>query len=389
MNVTRTLGAIATIALTLGLGACAGGAQEKASSGHTPALSVTDVAGRTVSFDAQPKRILLAEGRALMATSVLNKENPAKDVVAIGADLHKAAPSFESALRQARPQVSKLPMIGSIEKGDVTVENMLSFKPDAVVMTLDQKEAAEKAGFLQKMDQAKLSYVFIDFRRKPLENTTKSMATLGKIFGGKAISRAKEFNKFYQSKVDDVSQRVSRESDKPRTFLWRAAGLKDCCSTYANLNLGDVITAAGGHNLGVDLLRTSAGDVTPEKIVATQPEHIIATGGSWAKDPKKPESVPHVELGYNVTDDDAQRTLAGLLKTPGFSLLKAPKDGKLHAVYHQFYDSPFNVFALEQFAAWQHPKQFKGVDLTKDFAKFHEDYLPFGYRGVFFVTLKK
>ena len=83
MNVTRTLGAIATIALTLGLGACAGGAQEKASSGHTPALSVTDVAGRTVSFDAQPKRILLAEGRALMATSVLNKENPAKDVVAL------------------------------------------------------------------------------------------------------------------------------------------------------------------------------------------------------------------------------------------------------------------------------------------------------------------
>ena len=191
MNVTRTLGAIATIALTLGLGACAGGAQEKASSGHTPALSVTDVAGRTVSFDAQPKRILLAEGRALMATSVLNKENPAKDVVAIGADLHKAAPSFESALRQARPQVSKLPMIGSIAKGDVTVENMLSFKPDAVVMTLDQKEAAEKAGFLQKMDQAKLPHVFIDFRRKPLENTTKSMATLGKIFGGKAISRAK------------------------------------------------------------------------------------------------------------------------------------------------------------------------------------------------------
>ena len=63
--------------------------------------------------------------------------------------------------------------------------------------------------------------------------------------------------------------------------------------------------------------------------MATQPEHIIATGGSWAKDPKKPESVPHVELGYNVTDDDAQRTLAGLLKTPGFSLLKAPKDGKL------------------------------------------------------------
>ena len=62
MNVTRTLGAIATIALTLGLGACAGGAQEKASSGHTPALSVTDVAGRTVSFDAQPSAFFWLRG---------------------------------------------------------------------------------------------------------------------------------------------------------------------------------------------------------------------------------------------------------------------------------------------------------------------------------------
>lgn len=389
MNVTRALGAIATVALALGLGACAGGSPEKEPSGHASALKVTDVAGRTVSFDAQPQRILLAEGRALMATSVLNKKDPAKNVVAVGGDLHQAAPSFESALYRARPQVSTLPVIGSIAKGDVTVENMLSFKPDAVVMTLDQKESAEKTGFLQKMDQVKLPYVFIDFRKKPLENTTKSMTTLGRIFGGKAVDRAKEFNTFYQSKVDDVLRRVSRAGDKPRTFLWRAAGLKDCCSTFADLNLGDVVTAAGGHNLGEDLLRTPAGDVTPEKVVATQPEHIIATGGSWAKDPKKAESVPHVQLGYNVTEDVAQKTLAGLLKTPGFSLLKAPKEGRTHAVYHQFYDSPFNVFALEQFAAWQHPKQFEGVDPTKDFAKFHKDYLPFDYHGVFFVTLKK
>ena len=90
MNVTRTLGTVATVALALGLGACAGGVQEKESGGHAPALKVTDVAGRTVSFDAQPQRVLLAEGRALMATSILNKQDPAKNVVAIGADLHQA-----------------------------------------------------------------------------------------------------------------------------------------------------------------------------------------------------------------------------------------------------------------------------------------------------------
>ena len=309
MNVTRTLGTVATVALALGLGACAGGVQEKESGGHAPALKVTDVAGRTVSFDAQPQRVLLAEGRALMATSILNKQDPAKNVVAIGADLHQAAPSFESALQQARPRVSTLPTIGSVAKGDVTVENMLSFKPDAVVMTLDQKEPAEKAGFLQKMDQAKLPYVFIDFRRKPLENTTKSMSTLGQIFGGKAVARASEFNKFYQAKVDDVSRRVSREGGKPRTFLWRAAGLKDCCSTYANLNLGDVVTAAGG---GTVLGRISSG----------HPRVMSPPRRSWQLSPIT--SLPPVARGLRIRRSQSLFPMSNLAITPPMTLPRRP-----------------------------------------------------------------
>lgn len=81
--------------LALGLAACgASGVVDSNSdaNGAGGSVTVTDVTGRQVSFDHKPERILLAEGRGLFATSILNKEDPMEKVVAIGSDLHKAAP---------------------------------------------------------------------------------------------------------------------------------------------------------------------------------------------------------------------------------------------------------------------------------------------------------
>ncbi|ERA60909.1 ferrisiderophore receptor Irp6A, partial [Corynebacterium diphtheriae DSM 43988] len=62
--------------------------------------------------------------------------------------------------------------------------------------------------------------------------------------------------------------------------------------------------------------------------------------------------------------------------------------GDLHAVFHQFYDSPYNIFALEQFAQWLQPEEFKDLDAVKDFKEFHKKWMPFEFSGVFFVTDK-
>lgn len=393
MKLTKTFAALGCAALSFVAAACGADADfagqgDKAAgaNGNGAALSVTDVAGRTVDFDKAPERVVLGEGRAMFATSLLNKDNPGENVVAIGSDLHQAAPSFEAKLFEAKTELKDLPTIGSIAKGDVTVENLIAQKPDVVVMTLDHKKAAEQSGYLTKLDQAGLKYVFTDFRQKPLENTTKSVELLGQILGEE--DNAKKFTDFYTKRVNEITERAAKIDDKPKTFIWRAAGLKDCCATVNKSNLGDLVTAAGGENLGDSLLDTESGDVTAEKVLSVQPEQIIATGGSWALDPKKPEVLPHVELGYTAEPATAERTLEGLLKTPGFDTLTAPKDGNLHAAFHQFYDSPYNVFALEQFAKWLHPNEFADLDPAADFAKFHDDYLPFKYSGTFFTSLE-
>ncbi|WCZ31598.1 ABC transporter substrate-binding protein [Corynebacterium massiliense] len=389
----KSAGAVALSALTaLGLTACAGDpAAESNSAGDTSAaagdeaMTVTDVVGREVTFDHQPERILLAEGRAMFTTSLLDKDNPADKVVALGSDLHDAAPTFEEKIEEVDPEIKDLPTVGNIGKGDTTVENLLANKPDVIVMTLDHKKAAEESGFLDKMDQSGLKYVFTDYRQKPLDNTPKSVTLMGELLGKE--DKAKEFTDFYEKKVDDIEKRAAKLEDKPSTFVWRAAGLKDCCGTVKDSNLGDLVNAAGGDNLGDHLLTGDSGDVTAEKILAEQPEHFIATGGAWAKNPEKPEVLPHVEMGYTADSEMADETLRGLLRTPGFEELKAAKEGNLHGVYHQFYDSPYNVFALEAFAKWLHPEEFDDLDPEKDFADFHHNWLPFEYSGTFFNTV--
>lgn len=383
--------AVVAATATLGLAACgAAGTSNSESSGGANgsgnAVTVTDVTGRQVHLDSQPKKVLLAEGRGLFVTSLLNKENPTENVVAIGSDLHKAAPSYEAKLSAVHQQYNDLPTVGNIAKGDVSVEALLSHKPDITVLSLDHKKAAEESGLLKKMDQSGLKYVFSDFRQKPLENTTKTISMYGQLFGKE--DKAKEFNDFYDSKVKGITDRANAAKNKPKTLVWRAAGMKDCCSTVKDSNLGDLVNAAGGKNMGDELLDTESGDLTAEKILSEQPEQIIATGGSWAKDPDEPEVLPHVELGYRAQPATAKKTLKGLVSTPGFTALKAPKKGNLHAAYHQFYDSPLNVFALEQFAQWLHPELFQDVDVERDFADFHKKWMPFEYSGTFFTSAK-
>lgn len=389
MVLKKKLAAGLVAAATLATVACsAGGNVDQKGSGSAAAsgakVVLKDVTGRSVELDKKPERVVLGEGRGMFAAALLDPKNPTEHVVALGSDLHTAAPTFEEKLFQVAPKAKDLPTIGNAAKGDVTVENLVALKPDVIVFTLDHKKAIEKNGFLDKVDQAGLKYVFTDFRQKPLENTTKSVELLGQVLDEE--KRAKEFTDFYNAQVADVKARVADVKEKPRTLVWRAAGLKDCCATVKNSNLGDLVNAAGGTNIGDTLLDQESGDLTAEKVVAEQPEVIIATGGSWAKDPKKPEVLPHVELGYKSSDEAAEKTLAGLLATPGFDALKAPKEGELHAAFHQFYDSPYNVFALQQFAKWLHPDKFEDVDPAKNFADFHKEWLPIEYSGTFFAT---
>lgn len=388
------------VATALGLTACADNGSEadtthvstsetaSAQSGTSQArtadgaVTVTDAAGRTLQFNELPERIVLAEGRAAYATALLQDE-PLHNVVVYGQDLEKAAGAFRDKLFELQPEAKDMPTIGMIQKGDVTVENLLAQKPDVVIMTLDQKKAVEESGFLSDMDAAGLKYAFIDFRQKPLENTTVSMQLLGDLLG--QSERAEKYNEFYNAKVKEITDRVAETTDRPDVLIWMAAGFNDCCAVAGDANLGTLVTAAGGHNLGPEVLGADSTTITAEKLIELNPDKLIVTGGEWARDPNRTDAVRHVELGYQSSPELALQTCDGPLSQAGMDQLDATKTGNYFAVYHQFYDNPYNVFALEAFAKWIHPEQFADLNPTQDFKDFHKEWLPFEYSGAFFI----
>lgn len=98
-----------------------------------------------------------------------------------------------------------------------------------------------------------------------MKNTAPSVRLLGKVLGHE--KEAEEYAEFYESKVNMVQERLEKAKATPTpTFLWRAPGYFDCCSTFAKSNLAQIVNAAGGENVGDDMIDAKQGQVSPEAL---------------------------------------------------------------------------------------------------------------------------
>ena len=364
------------------------GAAEEVTGGSSgdAEFSFTEITGRDVELDKAPDRVILGEGRSLFATGVLNTDNPLDKVVGIGTDLKQTVPDYYNALEKELPSVNEVPEIGGFTKGDVTVEKLVSLDPDLIVLSLDQYDASREAGLTDKMDQAGLKYAVTDFRRDPLENTPKTMDIFGEIFGQE--DRAEEFNSDWQKTVDLVEDRAEKVKDKPKTFVWRAAGVSDCCGSWNDSNISQLVNAAGGENIGDKVIPGESGTITPEKVLESDPDMIIATGGDWSE-MKDDEGHPvgYAAVGYGIDEKEAKGSIAKLPeKQAGFDKLRAVKEHHLHSMWHQFYNSPFNYLALLQVAEWIDPEAYTDMDVAKQWMDAQEKYSPVSGEGTFFST---
>lgn len=386
-NKLRAIAALAAIpALALTLAGCSGAEPkaDKAKGGET--MKVTDVAGREVELPKKVERMVFGESRLSYASVLLNKENPTEGVVAWGKDLQSNAPDIYGKMLEKNPKIKDIPTIGSLHKGDIDLEAILKHKPQVMFISLDSYKAGKENGMLGKLDAAKLPYLVTDFRQQPVENTEKTVELLGKVTGKE--DKAKEFIKFYKEQTDPiVAKGKETAATSPTTFIWRAPGLLNCCSTFAKSNFAAILVASGGKNLA-DTVTPQEGSLTAEAVINAQPDQVLATGGDWAKKKlNKDSKVGFLPLGYTIDKETATNGLKAIMEQPGFSELKAVKSGDVHGVYHQLYDSPWNFIAYQQFAKWSNPDAFKDVDTEKSWKDFHSKFLPWEPSGTFFVSL--
>lgn len=348
-------------------------------------VTVKDVTGRDVEVNVPVSHVILGEGRQIYFLAALDKENPFQHVVGWRDDLSKADPETYDAYLAKYPDIAKLPTFGGMKDGTFDVEQAVALKPDVILMNIDAKTATEEAGYIEKLAKVSIPLVYVDFREKPMENTEPSMRLMGKLIGKEKI--AEDFITFRAESIAKVTDTLEKANPKkPVVFMERAGGYSDdCCMSFGNENFGKMVELAGGINMAKDIIPGTFGTVNPEQIIASNPEQIIITGGNWNG------YVPGgnwVGVGYGADVKEARRKLENLTKRPAFTGVQAVKDGNVHAIWHQFYNNPYQFVAIQEIAKWLHPDLFKDLDPEATFKELHARFLPLDYKPGYFVSLK-
>ncbi len=349
-------------------------------------ITVTDIAGREVTVNAPVSRVMLADSRVLVALNILHPQSPLKGIIAWDDALIKKAPDLSAAYSKKFPELSKIPVFPNPYTTDFSVEKALVTQPDLLIFDIGLQSKLTESGTLSLLEKSGLPVIFIDFRQYPLKNTMPSMTLLGQVFG--EPQQAEAFNQFYQQRLDLIRSKVATldKGQRPSVFIERAAGISGedyCCKTFGNGNFGEFVEIAGGNNLGSQWFSTGmGGEINEEQLIHSNPEYYLMTAADWDSTRKGSSSVP---LGYTGDKAKSQARLTKLMERPKLRSLSAYQNKQVLALYQQYYDTPFNIIAVEAIAKFLHPNLFTELDPQADSDYLHKTFTALEGDGVFWV----
>lgn len=348
-------------------------------------VTVTDVAGRQVTLNAPVERVILGEGRQVYFVAALDRDNPFRRVVGWRADLNEADPYTYDAYRAKFPQIAQIPTFGGFKDGTFDVEQAVALHPDVILMNLEAKSATEDSGYDKKLAAVNIPIVYVDFRDDPMAHTEPSMRLMGTLFGKEDVAKA--FIDFRARQIARVTDVIAKANPRrPSVFIDRAGGYTDdCCMTFGRGNFGDYVTMAGGVNIAEPIVPNTFSTMNPEKIIAASPEHVIVTGGKW--DAYVPGG-KWVGVGPGADLAEARRKLQGLTQRAAMTGIKAQETHNFHAIWHQFYNSPYQFVAIQKIAKWLHPELFADLDPDATLKELHTAFLPVDYTPGYWVSLR-
>lgn len=350
-------------------------------------LEVTDIAGRTVTLDPDHKveRILLGEGRYIQALALLEGDKPFDRIIGWQGDFKKLDPQTYETYRAKFPEIDKVALIGNSTPESVSSEKVLSLLPDVAIFGISGHGPGRDSGLVRYLEDSEVPVIFVDFRSNPLENTVPSMRLIGQ-----AIQREKEaeaFIDFYETELKRVTEitKAIPEEKKRSVFIELKAGTSDdCCGTAGNGNMGDFIDLAGGKNISKPLLPAALGKVNLEKVIVSDPDVYIATGSIL---PNK--GLAGIPFGMQTEPEASRKGLEEVLERVGIADLTAVKEKRAYALWHNYYNSPYNVLAIQNIAKWLYPEEFEALDPADTLKRMHEEFLPVEAQGTFWIELEE
>lgn len=346
-------------------------------------IKVTDMAGRNLTIERPVERFVISEGRYISLMALLRPEAPVEGLVGMMSRYGHTQPELERQLFQDVPEARDIALFGNRGAESVSVEQIIDLRPQVAVFGLgDHGPGTENGELIAQLEAAGVTVIFIDFRLDPLNNTLPSIELLARVFG--AEERAADYTAFYRERRTRIERVVAETDRRPGVFLQAHPGRFPCCWAMADGMLGPFVEVAGGRNISDAVAPGPTAQHTAEFLLTQNPEVWIGTASGTLSEHQSDKDP--VGLGAGFTPEMARDSLDSYLAKPEFQALDAVREGRAHSVWHNFYNSPFNIVVLEAFAHWIHPERFAELDPQATLQQIYESYLPFELEGTYFAT---
>ncbi|NKG31927.1 ABC transporter substrate-binding protein [Erwinia rhapontici] len=326
-------------------------------------LTVTDMDGQKVVINHEPQRVILQDGREILSLALLDRDNPFQRVVSWNNLMKKQDTGSWNLLKKRWPDAEKILDMGFSDQGEVNLETVIAKKPDLMIAQLRAKPALKQTGVLTQLSALNIPVLFVDDELHPVQNTAASITLLGKVLNKEDNARA--YTDFYTQKLNAIQAAVKDVSPKPSVFVEPIAGIGgggECCFTHGHNGWGALIEATGAKNIGSDLLPGTSGTIAVEKVINLNPDYYVMSGSK-----RGGKTSPVIPLGYNTEVSEIKASFDNLRNRTGVKDIPAVKAGKVAAVYHHFYNHPYNIIGIEMLAKDFYPQQFSQTNPTADY----------------------
>lgn len=360
--------------LALGLGAGLPGRRALAAM-----PTIIDALGRTIILKAPAERIVVdfnyEEFTAVAGPSGWNR--------VVGFNRTQWADNRAAVFRRYLvpiPRLATLPDVGSTETNTFSMERVLSLRPDLIILGYWSFVALPEQ--VKQMEALGIPVMVIDYNAEIPERHVASTLAIGIATGNE--ERARTLAALYTDKLTDIRRRVADAPARPKVYVELGQGGADVVgNTYWKGMWGRLLEFAGADNIAAGHLPGAGawGPLSPEYVLAANPDAVFIAGSSWAGRPQA------VLTGFDADLATTRVRLAPYAKRQGWAGLNAVQSGQVFAMEHGLCRALFDFTATQFIAKSVFPDRFADIDPVAELRRYHEQFLPVAFDGTWMARL--
>lgn len=345
-RINKWLAMLLAVVMVLSFAACgqepAPAPQPEPSTDVTYPVTVKDMAGREVTLEKQPERIVSGyyiSSSACIALGLTDKMVGIEDKSA-------KRPIY----KLAAPALIDLPNVGSAKAFDL--EACIATEPDLVILPMKQKDTAQT---LQEMGIATLLVL-----PESHEQLIEMFTLIGTATN--TVKQAEKLISYYNTKLSAVTEltRDIPDDEKPVVYLGSTSDILR--TAPREMYQASLITTAGGKNAGDVLEGTSWTDIDNETFLTMNPDIIVIPTDNFA-----------------VSSPDY--TAEDVMNNPTFSDVTAVKNGTVYQmpVGYEAWDSPVpsGILGTLWMLKTLHPELYPAEQFAADVNEFYTVFYGF------------